>query len=158
MTHKIDSPSVAGTATTARVINIAVDTRYVYSHISYRYDGTGIYMMDNNVAGGSTGQGGLQLSSRVSPGAVIAFNVFPINYAGRTGDSVRIVDIEVAGGTNVFGGSGYPVRQPSDSYTYQWLGRTDKEGYCTCQVKIGVSVGGAPMQYYEWNCFLNCSA
>ena len=55
MNHKTNSAFVATPVIPARVINIAVDTAYLYSQTSGPYAGTGIYMMDNNAAGGSTG-------------------------------------------------------------------------------------------------------
>ena len=91
MNKKANATYVASTVIPARVINIAVDTVFLYSQTSGQYAGTGIYMMDNNVAGGSQGEGGLELTSIVTAGFGIAFNVFPIDEAGSQGDSVSIV-------------------------------------------------------------------
>lgn len=147
----------ASTVIPARVINVAVDTVYLYSQTSGVYAGTGVYMMDNNVAGGSTGEGGLELTSLVTAGFGVAFNVFPIDYAGQQGDIVQIVGFEISSGTNIFGNWGWPAQQPSTS-SYQWLGTAMVQGNCTYQIKIGVSVGGAPMKYFWWDPFLNCTA
>ncbi|KUJ63637.1 hypothetical protein AR687_00170 [Flavobacteriaceae bacterium CRH] len=140
----------------ARVINIAVDTVYLYSQTSGPYSGTGIYMMDNNAIGGSTGEGGLELSSQVTAGFGIAFNAFPIDAAGQQGDTVEIVGFEISNGTNIFGNWGWP--SPQQTGSYQWLGTAMIQGQCTYQIKIGVSVGGAPKQYYWWDPFLTCTA
>jgi hypothetical protein len=113
-------------------------------------------MMDNNVAGGSTGEGGLELTSIVTAGFGIAFNAFPIDAAGAQGDIVQIVGFEISSGTNIFGNWGWPVQQATGSY--QWLGTAMLQGNCTYQIKIGVSIGGAPLQYYWWDPFLNCTA
>ena len=141
----------------ARVINVAVDTVYLYSQTTGPYAGTGIYMMDNNAIGGSTGEGGLELNSQVTAGFGIAFNAFPIDAAGAQGDSVEIVGFEISDGTNIFGNWGFPVEQDSNS-SYQWLGTAMVQGHCTYQIKIAVSVGGAPKKYYWWDPFLNCGA
>jgi hypothetical protein len=140
----------------ARVINIAVDTAYLYGQTSGPYAGTGIYMMDNNVAGGSKGEGGEELTSILTAGFGVAFNVFAISELG-TGDTVEIEGFEISDGTNIFGVWGYPQRQVATS-SYQWLGTAMVQGQCTYQLKIGVSVGGAPKKYFWWDPFLVCTA
>lgn len=139
----------------ARVINVAVDTVLLYSQTSGQYAGIGIYMMDNNLVGGSAGEGGLELTSIVTAGFGVGFNAFPIDKAGSQGDSVEIVGIEISSGTNIFGNFGYPKKQ-KDTSPYQWLGTAMVQGKCTYQLKIGVSVGGAPMKYFWWDPFFNC--
>ena len=141
----------------ARVITIAVDTAYLYSQNSGPYAGTGIYMMDNNAAGGSRGEGGLELSTQLTAGFGVAFNAVAIDLLGAQGDHVEIVGFEVSNGTNIFGNFGYPTKQP-DSSPYQWLGTAMLQGNCTYQIKIGVSVGGAPTKYFWWDPFLTCTA
>ena len=157
MNSRTDAAFLAPSVIPARVINIAVDTVYLYSQTSGPYAGTGVYMMDNNVAGGSTGQGGLELNTTITAGFGVAFNVFPIDAAGSQGDIVEIQGFEISDGTNVFGNWGWPTQQPSTS-SYQWLGSAMVQGTCTYQIKIGVSIGGAPMQYYWWDPYLNCKA
>ena len=156
MNNKTNLAFSASSVIPARVINVAVDTVYLYSQTSGQYAGTGIYMMDNNAVGGSTGEGGLELTSQVTAGFGIAFNVFPIDAAGHQGDTVEIVGFEISNGTNIFGNWGWPAAQSTGSY--QWLGTAMIQGQCTYQIKIGVSVGGAPTQYYWWDPFLNCTA
>lgn len=140
-----------------RVINIAVDTAYLYSQTSGQYAGNGIYMMDNGYESGSNGEGSSELSTNVNANSGVAFNVFPIDLYGQQGDSVEIVGIEISSGTNIFGNFGMPQQQPSTS-AYQWLGTAMTQGKCTYQLKIGVSVGGAPTKYFWWDPFFTCVA
>lgn len=157
MAKKINAPFSTDTAVIpARVINVAVDTVYLYSQTSGTYAGIGVYMMDNGLVAGSRGEGGLELTSQLTTGFGVAFNVFPIDQLGQQGDTVEIVGIEISSGVNIFGNWGYPKPQ-SGSSSYQWLGTAMKQGFCTYQLKIGVSVGGAPTQYYWWDPFLNSS-
>ena len=157
MSKKPNTSFSPGSVIPARVINIAVDTAYLYSQANGQYAGTGIYMVDNNVDGGSSNQGGLELSSQVTAGFGIAFNVFPVDSAGAQGDSVEIVNFEISNGTNIFGNFGWPKQQDATS-SYQWIGTALAQGNCTYQLKIGVSVGGAPTKYYWWDPFLTCTA
>jgi len=157
MSYKLNRPFTASTVVPARVINIAVDTVFLYSQTNGQYAGTGIYMMDNNAAGGSYGEGGLELHSDVTAGFGIGFNVFPVDAEGSQGDTVEIVGFEVSQGTNIFGNFGYPSKQ-DDSSSYQWIGTAMLQGECTYQVKIAVSVGGAPKKYYWWDPFFVCKA
>lgn len=158
MPKKLNTAFSAGSVVIpARVINIAVDTVYLYSQQTGPYAGTGIYMMDNNALGGSSGEGSLELSSVVTAGFGIAFNAFPIDAAGQQLDTVEIVGFEISSGTNIFGNWGYPQPQPATS-SYQWVGSAMLQGQCTYQVKIGVSVGGAPVKYYWWDPFLTSTA
>ncbi|CAL2108613.1 hypothetical protein T190115A13A_80188 [Tenacibaculum sp. 190524A02b] len=57
------------------VINIAVDAARVYGSAPGMYKGDGIYMMDNNVARGSSGEGTLELDTEGFTGQSVAFNV-----------------------------------------------------------------------------------
>jgi hypothetical protein len=156
MTTRLHSVFTSGSAVPARVINIAVDTAYVYSQTSGPYTSTGIYMMDNNVLGGSTGQGTDELTSLVTAGFQVGFNVFPITEMSGNGSSVEIVAFEISNGTNIFGNFGFPTQHKKGSY--QWIGTAAVQGNCTYQIKIGVSISGFPMKYYWWDPFLHCSA
>lgn len=156
MSAKLFSNFVASAVIPARVINVAVDTVYLYSQTSGQYAGTGIYMMDNNVVGGSSGEGTEELHSKVTAGFGIGFNVFPIDALGAQGDTVEIVGMELSDGTNIFGNWGWPAKQP-DASSYQWLGTAMTQGNCTYQLKIGVSVGGAPLKYFWWDPFFTCT-
>jgi len=157
MSTKLNASFVSTPVIPARVINVAVDTVFLYSQTSGQYAGQGIYMMDNNVVGGSTGEGTEELSSKVTAGFGVGFNVFPIDALGAQGDSVEIVGMELSSGVNIFGNWGWPQQQPTGS-SYQWLGTAMTQGNCTYQLKIGVTVGGAPKKYYWWDPFFTCTA
>jgi hypothetical protein len=156
MNRMMNAPFVADGVLPARVINVAVDTAYLYSQPQGQYAGTGVYMMDNNVAGGSQGEGGEELTTQLTAGFGVAFNAFSISTLG-TNDTVSIEGFEISSGTNIFGVWGYPQQQTPGS-SYQWLGTAFQQGNCTYQIKIGVSIGGAPTKYYWWDPFLNCTA
>ena len=141
----------------ARIINIAIDTARLYSQNTGTFSGAGVYMMDNNVLGGSGPQGGIELKTELIAGFGVCFNAFPIDSTGSLGDIVQIMGFEFSDGTNVFGNFGYPVKQPETS-PYQWLGTAMTQGSCTYQIKVGVSINGAPMKYYWWSAYLVCSA
>lgn len=138
------------------VINTAVDVTYIYSQTPGSYVGAGIYMMDNNFEAGSTGEGGLELTTVGAAGQTVAFNVFPINQLQGTNAYVAIAGIEQSSGVNVFGNQGWPAAQPATS-SYQYLGALMRSGNMTYQLKIGVSPNKNifPIQYYTWDPFFN---
>jgi hypothetical protein len=137
-----------------RIITVAVDTAYLYSQSSGQYAGSGVYMMDNNTRGGSRQEGGPELQSTVTAGTGVGFNVFPIDAQGLQGDTVQIVAVEYSNGTNVFGNFGWPKAQVTGPY--QWVGTAFNQGTMTYQLKIGVSIGGAPVKYFWWDPFITC--
>jgi|GEM_PF-1050807 len=139
----------AVTVMPALVINVAVDTAFLYSQTSGPYAGIGVYMMDNNAAGGSKYEGSTNLYTTIYANQGIAFNAFPIDTASSSGDIVQIMGFEIVDGQNIFGNWGYPQQQPSSS-PYQWLGTAMVQGTCHYYIKIGVSINGAPLQYYWW--------
>ncbi len=136
-------------------ITIAVDTAYVASQQGKNI-GTGVYMMDNELSNGSSGEGQLELSTVVPVGSLIGFNTVPINPA--SGDQVIITGFTVSQGS-VFGGAGYPQQQPSigtqpaGSY---WIGQAMNTGHQTYQIQIMVTVGTLrPVSYYvNWDPFI----
>lgn len=138
------------------VINIAVDVAYIYSQTPGAYQGAGIYMMDNNIESGSTGEGSLELSTAGAAGQTVAFNVFAINQLQGTNAAVEIMGLEQSSGVNVFGNQGWPSAQ-TPSTPYQYLGYLMKSGQMTYQIKIGVTPNSIifPMQYYTWDPFFN---
>jgi hypothetical protein len=139
------------------VINIAVDAAKVYGSTPGMYQGSGIYMMDNNAASGSTGEGTLELNTAGFAGQSVAFNVFVINEEQNNGAAAQIVGMEQSSGTNVFGNQGWP--QPQQSGSYQYLGYLKSAGQMTYQIKIGVTTGTLfPTQYYTWDPFFTVTA
>ncbi len=137
------------------IINIAVDASQVYGTPPGMYKGSGIYMMDNNAASGSAGEGGLELTTVASVGQSVGFNVFVINQLMDNGAAAVIEGFEVSNGVNVFGNQGWPSEQP-DGSTIQWKGYLKNAGDMTYQVKIGVTSSSQfPMQYYTWDPFMS---
>src|SRR3954453_3595690 len=110
------SPAAAAAALTPQtVVTIAVDTAYVAAQQG-RDISQGIYMMDNKVRNGSTGEGTLELSTVCNNGSLIGFNVVPIDLLGQFGDSVVITGFSVTpppGQSGVFTAAGTPRTQPA---------------------------------------------
>jgi hypothetical protein len=133
---------------------IAVDTGYVAS----RGQGveTGIYMMDNQLLNGSTGEGTMQLAAVVPVGKLVSFETVPVD--ARSGDSVIITSFSMSQG-DIFGCSGYPQQQPPlpgrppGSY---WIGRAVNQGVQTYQVQIRITRATIrPMVYFvNWSAML----
>src|SRR5262249_29595279 len=90
-------------------ITIAVDTAYVAAQQG-RNISQGVYMFDNMLANGSTGEGTLELTTACHVGSLIGFNSMPINTS--SGDQVVITGFTVSQG-NVFTAAGQPRQQPS---------------------------------------------
>ena len=138
------------------VINVAVDVAYIYAQTPGPYVGAGIYMMDNNIENGSSGEGSMELTTAGMAGQSVAFNVFAINQLQGTNAIVQIQGMEQSSGVNVFGNQGWPAAQ-TPSTPYQFLGVLMKSGKMTYQIKIGVTPNSIvfPMQYYTWDPFFN---
>ena len=137
-------------------ITIAVDTQYVAAQ-GGRNISKGIYMFDNNVDSGSSGEGTLELSTVTVNGSLIGFDAVPIN--PNTGDTVLITGFIVSQGT-VFGSQGYPLSQPkplpAGSY---WIGQATSQGSQTYQIQIQITTGGIrPTTYFvNWDPFITAS-
>lgn len=138
-------------------ITIAVDTAYVASQQG-RNISQGVYMMDNMVANGSTGEGQMELSTVCPVGSLIGFHSVPINALGTSGDSVVITGFTVSQGS-VFTAAGQPQQQPplhgEPAGTY-WIGQAMNTGNQTYQIQIEVTVGQLqPVSYYiNWDPFI----
>ncbi|TPG54326.1 AidA/PixA family protein [Sphingomonas glacialis] len=136
-------------------ITIAVDTAYVASKGGQNIS-NGIYMMDNQVSYGSTGEGTLELSTVVPVGSLIGFNTVPIDT--NSGDTVIITGFTVSQGS-VFGSQGYPQQQPpinGEPAGAYWIGQAINAGSQTYQIQIKVTVGQLrPISYYiNWDPFI----
>jgi len=153
-------PSPMGKATNPQVqsaITIAIDTAYVAAQ-GGRNIREGIYMMDNRVSNGSTGEGTLELRSAVNNGDLISFNAVPINGEGTSGDTVVITGFTVSNGS-VFTAAGQPRQfdsppgEPAGSY---WIGQAMNEGQQTYQIQIKVTVGKLqPTTYFiNWDPYI----
>jgi len=142
-------------------IAVAIDCAFVYAQNSGQmYTGTGIYMMDNQVTAGSTGEGSLELNTYV-PAAIqfVGLNVYDIA-GGVQGASVEITGLEYSSGTNVFTDNGWPSAQTAESSTCQWMGQalqsTSGKSAMTYQYKIAISYPDQPTKYYYWDPFMRC--
>jgi hypothetical protein len=127
-------------------ITIAVDTAYVAAQQG-RNINQGIYMMDNMVANGSSGEGTLELHTKCPVGSLIGFNTVPINGEGVSGDQVIIT------------AAGQPRKQPSPNKEPDgsyWIGQALNTGSQTYQIQIKVTVGQLqPVSYFiNWDPFI----
>jgi len=138
-------------------ITIAVDTAYVAAQQG-RNVSKGIYMMDNRVRNGSSGEGTLELSTECNNGDLIGFNVVPIDILGSSGDKVVITGFTVSQGS-VFTAAGTPREQsalPGEPAGAYWIGQAMNQGEQTYQVQIEVTVGLLqPVTYFiNWDPFI----
>jgi hypothetical protein len=141
-------------------ITIAVDTAYVAAQQG-RNISQGIYMMDNRVRNGSTGEGTLELSTVCNNGDLIGFNAVPINILGSSGDKVVITGFTVSQGS-VFTAAGTPRQQPAlpgEPDGAYWIGQALSQGQQTYQIQIAVTVGQLqPVTYYiNWDPFITAN-
>ena len=150
--HATVSAAVAPKMNPQTAITIAVDTQYVAAQQGQNIS-QGIYLMDNRVNNGSTGEGTLELSTQAQDGNLIGFNVVPIN--PNLGDTVVISGFSVEpppGQTGVFGSQGYPEPQPAlgtEPAGGYWIGQATVQGRQTYQVQIEVTTGGLrPATYF----------
>jgi len=153
----LQDAEAANPITPLTVINVAVDTQYLYSQppSSTPYQGVGIYMMDNQYSSTSN-EGTLELNTQVSAGDAVGFNVFAINKLKSNAAKVSIVGYETSSGTHIFKGKGEP--QAQDSGNYQWIGTPSAQGSCTYQLKIAITPPSMPTQYYFWDPFMTCNS
>ena len=131
-------------------IAIAVDTSYVIQHIGSIT--TGIYMMDNRVENGSTGEGQLELHTVCNPGDRIGFKVYAVDALANLGDSVVITGFNVSQG-NVFSSDGYPKPQPKQPD--YWIGQASQGGSQTYQIRIQVTSQSGTKYNVRWDPFIS---
>lgn len=137
----VQAPASAA-AVQAQVV-IAVDTAYVAGAGGGSIT-AGIYLMDNQLNTGSTGEGSMTLHSVVPVGALIGYSAYPID-AG-SGDTVVITGFSVIEG-NVFGSPGYPIQQ-SAGY---WIGQAMNIGSQTYKIQLRITAGSLrPTDYYVY--------
>jgi hypothetical protein len=134
-------------------IAIAVDTAFIAAQAGDGRISQGVFMVDNRVRNGSTGEGTPGLHTVCNAGSLIGFQVIPIDAAGASSDEVIITGFADVTG-NVFTGAGHPVQQrsignlPKGSY---WIGQAIQAGTEEYQIQIKVTVGQLqPVQYYVW--------
>ena len=120
------------------IIIIAVDVAYIIGQ-NGKMISKGIYMIDNAVDEGSSGEGTFELTTAGNVGSMISWKVVPINTdAAQTGQSVIITGFQVCSG-QVFGTSGFPQKQ-SGTGDY-WIGQLMYQGQQTYQIQIKVTAG-----------------
>ena len=141
-------------------ITIAVDTAYVAAQGGKNIS-QGIYMMDNRVRNGSTGEGTLELHTVCNNGNLIGFNSVPINALGSSGDEVVITGFTVSQGS-VFTAAGAPREQPAlpgEPQGAYWIGQAMNQGSQTYQIQIKVTVGVLqPVSYFiNWDPFITAN-
>jgi hypothetical protein len=136
--------STPATPPVQTAITIALDTQFLIS----QPPGTvsqGIYMFDNRVNNGSSGEGSLELTTRCNAGDIISFEVIALNdMEGTLADTVVITGFNVSQG-NVFGGSeGMPVQvnQPGTTAGQYWLAQAVNAGTQTYQIFVQITTAG----------------
>jgi hypothetical protein len=129
-------------------ISIVIDTAFIVATAGNNIN-TGVYMMDDQLNSGSSGEGQLELSTVCPVGNLIGFTVYPLDQ--NSGDTVAITGFNVSQG-NVFGNQGYPL-QIKPNY---WIGQATNGGNQTYQIQVKVTAGGLrPTDYYiNWDPFI----
>lgn len=139
------------------IINILVDTAYIFSQQSGMWqNGNGIYMLDNNVSGGSNGEGGFELNTTCQPMMSIGFNVIPINQYDTNLQSLTISGFQFSDGTNIFQ-NGYPTVQTPEQCTCQWMGTPTQTGNMTYQILVNINYGALGQKNFWWDPFFTCT-
>ncbi len=143
-------------------ITVAVDTAYVAAQGGNNIS-QGVYMMDNMLDQGSTGEAGMELHTNVTNGSLMGYHSVPINRLGSSGDTVVITGFTVEPDQNdVWTSAGYPQEQPAlpnePDGTY-WIAQALAQGTMTYQIQIKVTVGLLhPVSYFiNWDPFLTSS-
>lgn len=123
-------------------VAIAVDTAFVAGAGGSPIVG-GIYLMDNQLAGGSSGEGSFaSLSSVVPLGSLVGYAAYPLD--ASLGDQVAITGFSVVEG-DVFGSAGYPIAQRPD----YWIAQAMYLGSQVYQVQLRITAGALrPTQFY----------
>jgi hypothetical protein len=137
-------------------ITITVDTAYIAARHG-RNVSQGIYMMDNRVSNGSTGEGTMELATVTNDGSLIGFNVVPIDALGAN-DQVVITGFNVSQGS-VFTAAGSPRQQPplrGEPAGAYWIGQALAQGSQTYQIQVEVTLGlRQPIVYFiNWSSFI----
>jgi hypothetical protein len=117
---------------------------------------SGIYMVDNQLANGSTNEGALELNTRCNPGDRIGFHVVPID--PTQGDTVGFSGFNVSQGS-VFGASGYPQPRCAATSTGPfcnfWVGRAVASGATTYNPQIVITSDDGINHVVSWDPFLS---
>lgn len=121
---------------------IAVDTAFVAGAGNCSIGG-GIYLMDNQLNGGSSGEGGFASLASVAPlGSLVGYTAYPLDTS--MGDQVAITGFSVVEG-DVFGCAGYPIAQRPD----YWIAQAMNLGSQVYQVQLRITAGALrPTQFH----------
>lgn len=151
--HFATMSTSAGTTPNAKTsIVIGMDTAYIIGQQGGQV-GQGIYMCDNQISQGSTGEGTLELSTHCHIGDIISFEVMPLD--PTRGDTCAITGFNVSQG-NVFSGAGYPMQGATPNL---WYGQATTAGTQTYQIFVQITSGGLrPTKYnLNWDPFITCA-
>lgn len=123
-------------------VAIAVDTAFV-AGAGDAAIASGIYLMDNQLNGGSSGEGSFgSLASVVPVGSLVGYAAYPLDTG--LGDQVAITGFSVVEG-DVFGCAGYPIAQRPD----YWIAQAMYLGSQVYQIQLRITAGALrPTQFY----------
>ena len=131
----------AGLPTPPVQIAIVVDTAYVAGAQKQRIT-RGVYVFDNQLESGSTGEGAIELHTRCPVGSLIGYEGYPIDTG--SGDTVAITGFGISS-DGVFGSSGYPIQQTAD----YWIGEAAHFGAEVYSIQLCITAGALrPTKYY----------
>jgi hypothetical protein len=122
-------------------IAIAVDTAYVAGY-GGQHISTGIYVMDNQLNAGSTGEGGMAIQTHCSVGSLIGYTSYPVDTG--SGDTAAISGFSILSGS-VFGSAGYPIQQTPN----YWVAQAMYFGSQAYEIQLCVTAGVLrPTKFY----------
>jgi len=147
-----DAQAPAGFDNPQTAITIAVDTAYVLSTGGENIS-SGVYMFDNRLSIGSSGEGTMSLCTCCHAGDFIGFKAVPIDR--NAGDTVSISGVQTFQG-GVFGSSFGPIQvsaggdywvgeaayaSPRANYMIQLKITSGGPQPSTCFIQLGASIG-----------------
>lgn len=133
-------------------IAIAVDTAAVAA-VQNGTLSNGVYMMDTEVRSGSKREGQINLHTKCNVGALIGYQILPIDAAGASGDTAVITAFAFQSGQDVFTGAGHPVQIKKPPKGLErgayWIGQAMAAGTEIYEIQIDVSIGQLqPIRYF----------
>jgi hypothetical protein len=163
MSGFVSMPVPAVTALKPTVsITIAVDTAAIAA-VGEGPITSGVYLMDNMVRNGSTNEGQINLHTKCNVGALIGYQVLPIDAAGSASDSVVLTAFAMKGGDDVFTGAGHPIQIPDPptglNVGSYWIGQAMTAGTEIYEIQIEVTIGALqPTKLYvSWSAEITAS-
>ncbi len=163
MSGYVSLPATAVTGLKPAVsIVIAVDTAAIAA-VGEGPITSGLFMMDNMVRNGSTNEGQINLHTKCNVGALIGYQILPIDAAGSNNDSTVLTAFVKQSGDDVFTGAGHPIEIADPpvglSKGSYWIGQAMTAGTETYQIQIEVTLGALqPTTFYvSWNAEITAS-